>query len=72
MANIWAFQKGEKLDENIKNHLISFNIGQLGLVLISGGLDGGVDEQDDFKHLIKVRVSNKFYKQKLIQIKNYK
>ena len=57
MDKIWASQKVEKLDENIKNPLLPFNIGQLGLVLTSGCLDGIVDEQDGFKHLIKGRVS---------------
>lgn len=57
MDRIWASQKVEKLDENIKNPLLPFNIGQLGLVLTSGCLDGIVDEQDGFKHLIKGRVS---------------
>lgn len=50
-------QKVQKLDENIKHPLLPFNIGQLGLVLTSGCLDGIVDEGDGFKHLIKGRVS---------------
>ena len=57
MDKIWATQKVNKLDENIKNPLLPFNIGQLGLVLTSGCLDGVVDEGDGFKHLIKGRVS---------------
>lgn len=50
-------QRVEKLDETIKNPLLPFNIGQLGLVLTSGCLDGVVDEGDGNKHLIKGRVS---------------
>ena len=50
-------QKVEKLDETIKNPLLPFNIGQLGLVLTSGCLDGIVEEGDGYSHLIKGRVS---------------
>lgn len=57
MDKMWKSQKVEKLDENIKNPLLPFNIGQLGLVLTSGCLDGIVDEQDGYSHLIKGRVS---------------
>lgn len=54
---IWEGQKVNKLDQNIKNPLLPFNIGQLGLVLTSGCLDGIVNEGDGFSHLIKGRVS---------------
>lgn len=57
MSKIWEKQKVNKLDQNIKNPLLPFNIGQLGLVLTSGCLDGIVDEGDNFSHLIKGRVS---------------
>lgn len=57
MNKMWDSQKAEKLEENIKNPLLPFNIGQLGLVLTSGCLDGIVDEGDGNKHLIKGRVS---------------
>lgn len=57
MEKMWQSQKVEKLDENIKNPLLPFNVGQLGLVLTSGCLDGIVDEQDGYSHLIKGRVS---------------
>lgn len=39
--------------------LLPFNIGQLGLVLTSGCLDGVVDEGDGYAHLVKGRVSKK-------------
>lgn len=57
MNKIWESQKVMKLDQNIKNPLLPFNIGQLGLVLTSGCLDGIVDEGDGHSHLIKGRVS---------------
>jgi hypothetical protein len=57
MDKMWANQRVEKLDETIKNPLLPFNIGQLGLVLTSGCLDGIVDEGDGHSHLIKGRVS---------------
>lgn len=42
-----------------KNPLLPFNIGQLGLVLTSGCLDGEVEEEDGCSHLIKGRVTKK-------------
>lgn len=57
MDKMWENQKVKKLDETIKNPLLPFNIGQLGLVLTSGCLDGIVDEGDGNSHLIKGRVS---------------
>ena len=48
-----------KLSDTVKNPLLPFSIGQLGLVLTSGCLDGIVDEGDGNKHLIKGRVSKK-------------
>lgn len=57
MNKMWQSQKVEKLDETIKNPLLPFNIGQLGLVLTSGCLDGIVNEEDGYNHLIKGRVS---------------
>ena len=57
MNKMWENQRVEKLDETIKNPLLPFNIGQLGLVLTSGCLDGIVDEGDGHSHLIKGRVS---------------
>lgn len=57
MDKIWEGQKVAKTGENIKNPLLPFNIGQLGLVLTSGCLDGIVDEGNNNYHLIKGRVS---------------
>lgn len=59
MNKMWEKQKVKKIDEEIKNPLLPFNIGQLGLVLTSGCLDGIVDEGDNNKHLIKGRVTKK-------------
>jgi hypothetical protein len=53
----WNGQAVEKLNENIKQPLLPFNIGQIGLVLTSGCLDGIVDEGDGHFHVIKGRVS---------------
>jgi hypothetical protein len=55
----WDSQDVEKLSENIKQPLLPFNIGQIGLVLTSGCLDGIVDEGDGNYHVIKGRVSKK-------------
>lgn len=49
-------QKVEKLSETNKHPLLPFNIGQIGLVLTSGCLDGIVEETDKYNHLIKGRV----------------
>jgi hypothetical protein len=62
MNKVWDSQKAEKLEENIKNPLLPFNIGQIGLVLTSGCLDGLVNEADGGCHLIKGRVSKKTQK----------
>lgn len=55
----WDSQNVEKLSENVKQPLLPFNIGQIGLVLTSGCLDGIVDEGDGHYHVIKGRVSKK-------------
>lgn len=57
MDKIWKSQAVERLGDSDKSPLLPFNIGQLGLVLTSGCLDGVVDEGDGYKHLIKGRVS---------------
>lgn len=54
---MFSTQVVEKSGDVIKNPLLPFNIGQLGLVLTSGCLDGVVDEGNGYKHLIKGRVS---------------
>ena len=48
-----------KLGEQKIEPLLPFNIGQLGLVLTSGCLDGVVDEGDGHYHLVKGMVSKK-------------
>jgi hypothetical protein len=55
----WKAQEVEKLSENQKEPCLPFNIGQLGLVLTSGCLDGVVNEGEGFAHAIKGRVSKK-------------
>lgn len=52
----WKDQKVEKLGESKSRPLLPFNVGQLGLVLTSGCLDGVIDEGDGFCHAVKGRV----------------
>lgn len=52
-------QKVEKIGESTTKPLLPFNIGQLGLVLTSGCLDGIIDEGDGHFHLVKGKVSKK-------------
>lgn len=52
-------QKVRKISENIIQPLLPFNVGQIGLVLTSGCLDGVIDEGDGHFHLVKGRVSKK-------------
>lgn len=59
VTQFWGNQKVEKLSENAKNPLLPFNVGQLGLVLTSGCLDGVVDEGNGCCHVIKGRVVKK-------------
>lgn len=59
MDAFWDKQEVEKLSENAKRPLLPFNIGQIGLVLTSGCLDGIVDEGNGCFHVIKGRVSKK-------------
>jgi len=47
-----------KLDKETKP-LLPFNIGQIGLVLTSGSLDGIIEEENGSKHIIKGRVIKK-------------
>lgn len=51
--------KKQNSEQNIKNKrpLQNFNLGQIGLVLTSGCLDGIIDEGNGFYHLIKGRVT---------------
>lgn len=59
VTQFWGNQRVEKLSENAKNPLLPFNVGQLGLVLTSGCLDGVVDEGNGCCHVIKGRVIKK-------------
>lgn len=52
-------QNVDKIHENTKQPLLPFNVGQIGLVLTSGCLDGIIDEGDGHCHLVKGRVSKK-------------
>lgn len=52
-------QNVDKIHENTKQPLLPFNVGQIGLVLTSGCLDGVIDEGDGHCHLVKGRVSKK-------------
>lgn len=56
MKTFWKEQEVEKLSETKKKPLLPFTIGQLGLVLTSGCLDGVVQEEDGCAHCVKGRV----------------
>jgi hypothetical protein len=59
VESFWQNQRVEKLSESVKQPLLPFNIGQIGLVLTSGCLDGVIDEGNGNCHVIKGRVSKK-------------
>lgn len=59
-------QKTEKLSETKKQPLLPFTIGQLGIVLTSGCLDGVIDEGDGHYHLVKGRVSKKIDRDRVV------
>lgn len=52
-------QNVEKIGESSTRPLLPFNIGQIGLVLTSGCLDGIIDEGEGHYHLVKGQVSKK-------------
>ena len=52
-------QQVEKLSDNAKSPLLPFNVGQLGLILTSGCLDGVIDEGNGTSHAVKGRVIKK-------------
>lgn len=58
-AMFWKEQQVEKFNETKSRPLLPFNIGQLGLILTSGCLDGIVDEGNGFCHAVKGRVVKK-------------
>ena len=55
----WKKQQEKRLGEQQSRPLLPFSVGQLGLVLTSGCLDGIVDEGNGCKHVIKGRVIKK-------------
>lgn len=57
--DFWNKQNDDSKMQDTKRPLLPFNIGQIGLVLTSGCLDGIVEEKDGACHLIKGRVSKK-------------
>lgn len=56
MADFWKGQKVTKISDMESHPLLPFNVGQLGLVLTSGCLDGVVEEGNNCSHVIKGRV----------------
>jgi len=59
LDEMFANQYVEKIGESSTRPLLPFNIGQIGLVLTSGCLDGVIDEGDGHYHLVKGQVSKK-------------
>lgn len=55
----WAAQNTEVNYATPKRPLLPFNIGQLGLVLTSGCLDGIIDEEDGCGHIVRGRIIKK-------------
>lgn len=57
--SFWKQQKDPNDNSATKNPLLPFNVGQLGLVLTSGSLDGVIDEGYGNYHVVKGRVVKK-------------
>lgn len=57
--NFFEKQKVIKIHESTIEPLLPFNVGQIGLVLTSGCLDGIIEEGDGHSHLVKGRVAKK-------------
>lgn len=57
-SKFWKEQSIDDLNQE-KHPLLPFNVGQIGLVLTSGFLDGVVDEGNGFYHAVKGRVVRK-------------
>ena len=55
----WSEQNTEVSLSAPKRPLLPFNIGQLGLVLTSGCLDGVIDEEDGCGHIVRGRIIKK-------------
>ena len=56
MNDFWKKQKVDKISDRSAHPLLPFNVGQLGLVLTSGCLDGVIDEGNGCSHAVKGRV----------------
>jgi hypothetical protein len=56
MTSFWQQQEIEQKDSNVRP-LLPFNMGQIGLVLTSGCLDGIVEEYEGQYHAIKGMVT---------------
>ena len=54
--DFWKSQRVEKISDNARRSLLPFSIGQLGIVLTSGCMDGVVHEGNHCSHLVKGRV----------------
>lgn len=59
----WKAQKIERLTNSSARPLLPFNVGQLGLILTSGCLDGIINEGNGYCHAVKGRVVKKHYTQ---------
>lgn len=55
-AEFWEKQTQKAFSDQSRNPLLPFNVGQLGLVLTSGSLDGIIDEGYGNYHVVKGRV----------------
>ena len=56
VKDFWKKQKVHKITDKLAHPLLPFNVGQLGLVLTSGCLDGIIEEQGECSHVVKGRV----------------
>ena len=56
MKEFWKKQKVKKITDRAIRPLLPFSVGQLGLVLTSGCLDGVIEESDHCSHVVKGRV----------------
>ena len=62
---IYESQVYKPIYKEEKQPLLPLNLGQLGLVLTSGCLDGIVDEGNGFAHMIKGRVEKRILQKKI-------
>ena len=72
LANFWKSQEVQKLNESKARPLLPFNIGQLGLVLTSGCLDGIINEGNGYYHAVKGKVVRKTYVSESVDTENRK